>query len=72
MINKRLRKPDRYHPSIFFLFCTSKIRSISLENLNDHNRRKQGKRKKKRATNISFIIEINVCSSMDIKKKEKK
>ena len=43
MINERLRKPDRNRPMSFFLFRTSTKRSISLDNLNDRNRRKKGK-----------------------------
>jgi len=70
MINERSRKSDRYHPAVFFLFRTSTIRSKSLENLYDRNRRKRGKTKKKE-TNVLFVIQIRGCPSMDIKKRKK-
>jgi hypothetical protein len=45
-INECSRKPDRYHPIFFSFFRTVKTRSKSLDNLHDHNRRKEGKIKK--------------------------
>jgi hypothetical protein len=56
MNNERIRKPDRYYPIFFSLFRTVTIRSKSLEDLDDRNRRKEGKTKKKKETNVLFAI----------------
>lgn len=57
MANERSRKPDRYHPIFFSLFRTVAIRSKSLENLNNRNRRKEGKTKRKNEeTNVLYVI----------------
>ncbi|CAF1329061.1 unnamed protein product [Rotaria sordida] len=42
MINERSRKFDRYHLTFFSLFRTGTIRSKSLDNLYNGNRRKEG------------------------------
>ncbi|CAF4422339.1 unnamed protein product, partial [Rotaria sp. Silwood2] len=42
MINERSRKTDRYHPTFFSRFRAVTMRSKSLDNLYDGNRRKEG------------------------------
>jgi hypothetical protein len=56
MINEHSQRSDRYHPIFFSLFRNVTIRSKSLEILYDRNRRKKGKIKTSKETNVLFVI----------------
>ena len=65
MINDRSRKPDRYHPILFSLFRTVTIRSKSLENIYDRNRRKEGKINNKATRDKYFSRYLNKSMSFN-------